>query len=166
MRAKFSPAITMEWLEARVVEQDGCWIWTGFCTEEGERPKATRNGKTILVRKAVWEMAHGRKFRRDRETGSTCSNKRCCHPKHIKAARFNATKATGPLSQVQRSRISATKRAQSKLPDVAAAALRTGELTDAQAADQYGVSKSLAFLIRSGRSRLDYANPFFQLAVS
>ena len=163
MKNRSTPAITMEWLKTRVQEMDECWIWSGYCGTTGNRPKARMNNQGFLVRKAVWEMVHDRKFPSNKQTGARCTNQICCHPDHVIPEKLNASKIPAPLSTIHRARVAATKRAKSKVPEHAVLALRAGTLSDTQAAAMYGTTRNNAYLIRTGQSRRDYSNPYAQL---
>lgn len=89
--------ITLDWLLERVKEDDnGCLVWTGFITKQGQ-PQARivinpHVHATFLVRRLVAKMKFepGPKFRnanawmRNRQAGvpTTCSHG-CCHPDHV-----------------------------------------------------------------------------------
>lgn len=155
--------ITMDWLLARVIERDGCLVWKGYCGTDGKTPKASIDSVNRRVRVVVWEMAHKRKLPSHMYVGTTCHVDNCCRPEHLVGRHQNADRVYTKLPVAHKAKIARTKRANSKIPDVAVLALRTGEITDAQAVQLYGMSSSNAYLLRVGKSRRDYTGPFAQL---
>lgn len=163
MSTRSTPEITLTWLLSHVTAEDGCLVWDGYCGVTGDRPKASKGGVTFLVQKAAWELHHQRKFPARRNPVMSCEVENCCNPAHVLALRVNATRTYSSPTIAQRAKVATTKRKASKMPEAAVQALRAGEMTDSEAADLYGVSRSTAFYARKGLSWRDYTSPFAQL---
>ncbi|MCY1167105.1 hypothetical protein D9M73_70620 [compost metagenome] len=163
MSTRSTPEISFGWLMSHVTAEDGCLVWNGYCGVTGDRPKASKGGETFLVQKAVWEMARERRFPAKRNPVMACGVENCCHPDHVRALKVNARRTYSSPNIAQRAKVAATKRKASKMPEAAVQALRAGEMTDSEAADLYGVSRSTAFYARKGLSWRDYTSPFAQL---
>ncbi len=58
-----------ERVQAKLLRIDKCLVWTGG-TNSAEYPKATINGKSVLVHRWVWERANGPIPKRDAQARS------------------------------------------------------------------------------------------------
>lgn len=157
------PAITAEWLLARVVEQDGCLIWQGECCNDGRDPRGQLNGQRFYVRRAVWKALTGRMPNATWGVATSCTTPRCVDPAHLVHRRRGTTLKGQPKSLMHRARIAATKRAASELPQSAIPEILGSPLSCAEEAKQRGIHKSMVTLIRAGKARRDYSSPFVQL---
>lgn len=59
----------------------GCWNWTR-ATSNG-RPFFRRNGKALLVYRALWEWLEGTPLKRSDFICHHCDNGLCCNPAHL-----------------------------------------------------------------------------------
>jgi len=62
-----------------VVPAGECWEWTG--TVDQGHPVADVDGRRIRVRRAVYELEHGR-VKRGAAIVNTCGNALCVNPDH------------------------------------------------------------------------------------
>jgi hypothetical protein len=69
------------------VDEEGCWVWTQGVNEIGypTMSVAELSRSPIYVRRLVFTVACGPLHAR-RRVYSTCENKLCCNPEHLKAA--------------------------------------------------------------------------------
>lgn len=154
------PEITLDWLQARVREdEDGCWIWTGYTTKQGQ-PHARVNYVFFLVRRAVWEQVHARELSPKFWAGVRCEKPGCVHPDCV-AARSRSQALQGrSLSAAHKASIAKTKRAASRVSDDDILLMRTSELSAQEISRQLGVCDSYASSVRRNRLRADHSNPF------
>lgn len=158
--------ITHAWLEKHVIEQDGCWLWTGPITETGQPQASMRTPdgrKTLLVRRLVWRLAHPN----CKPAGSNlwayaaCETERCVHPDHVRLRTRSSAMKNAEYSPLRNAKIAATKRAKSKLSqDVVREDILTSEETNVAVAARLGCNQSFIQKIRSGVARKEYSTPF------
>lgn len=152
--------ITLEWLEARVrADEDGCWIWTGFTTKQGQ-PQARLNYQFFLVRRAVWEQVHTRELVSTLWVGAKCDKPGCCHPDCMVARTRGRAMKGRSLTKVHKANITAARRKNSHIPDEVVAEVRASKETGRHLAKQFGLSESYVSLVRLGKIRADIRNPF------
>lgn len=77
----------MDWLEARVVRDDDCLIWTH--SMRGSVPQACLplegGGRgTVNVRRVLWTARVGRPPRKDYVIVCSCESEGCVNPEHLK----------------------------------------------------------------------------------
>lgn len=158
-------AIDLDWLYARCSEIDGCLVWKRSASH-GSDPQATlggRAGGTILVRRALWELVNERPFPRNRVARCSCGTDLCVHPDHVIAVKKADLQRGKPLPLSHRAQIAKTKRAQSKLTQANVAYIRRTEGPLEDVANEFGIDPSYVGMIRLGKVRIDYANPFVGL---
>lgn len=63
------------------VQDDGCWLWTGYRNRDGYGT-LTRKGRTILAHRYVFGLLV-RPVLSDEELDHTCRTPPCCNPKHM-----------------------------------------------------------------------------------
>ncbi len=156
--------ITPEWLEARVIEQDGCWLWKGVITEAGQPQVSMRTPdgrKTVLVRRLVWALVHP-----DCKPGANlwayagCENERCVHPDHVRLRSRSSAMKKAVRSPVANAKMAATKRAKSKLSqDVIRNDVLASEESNVAVAARLGCHHSHIAKIRNGELRREYNSP-------
>lgn len=59
-----------------------CKLWTGAKNTKGY-PKATIDGKQVLVHRHMLELKLGRKLGKDKQAGHKCGNRTCIAPGHL-----------------------------------------------------------------------------------
>lgn len=154
------PEISLDWLQARVREDDdGCWIWTGYMTKHGQ-PQARVDHKFFLVRRALWELKHEKECKTETFVGVKCKKPGCCHPDCIVGRTRSAAMRGGKKTLAQRARIAMSKRATSTVPDSVIAEILTSDECAVHISRRLGLSDSYASAVRSGRIRADFRNPF------
>lgn len=154
------PEITLEWLQARVREDDdGCWIWTGYTTEQGQ-PQARLNYQFFLVRRAVWEQVHNRELVSTLWVAAKCDKPGCCHPDCMVArTRSRAMKGRGMTVQ-HKAAIAKARRKSSDIPDEVVAEVLASKESGRDVAKRLDVTESWVSLVRRGKIRVDLRNPF------
>jgi hypothetical protein len=163
---KESPnTVTLDWLFARCVEVDGCLVWQ-LAGAHGTDPQAKiggRNGRTVLLRRFIWEQVYEKPFPNGKVARCNCGTDMCVHPDHIVALKKNASQIGRPLSFLHRAKLAASRRAKSHLTDADVAEIRASDWTPHALANRFSIDPSYVNYIRSGRSRRDYTNPYAQL---
>lgn len=151
----------------RYIEDGDCLRWTGACCNGHPSFRAT-NGKTALVRRALWEEQHGA-IPHGKILRCTCETPKCinlCHcvlTTHKRLAKQNGERGlmSGP---VRSAKIAATHRARhpkTKLTQDEARAIRDSAETISVLGERYGVAASTAARIKRGEVRREYGgNPF------
>ncbi len=149
--------MNLDWLEARVKDVDGCWVWQQSATNRRQDPCGRLDDKTILVRRVVWEQVHERKARSDRIARCSCGTHLCVHPDHIVMASRSTPRKGKPITMVHRARISATKRATSKLSDEQVREIRSAPGMNTEIARVHGVNPSYVGHLKRYEARRDFA---------
>lgn len=162
-----SEVITLDWILARCREAEGgCLVWT-LQGAHGTDPQAKiggREGKTVLIRRALWELVHERPFIISRVAVCSCKTPMCVHPDHIAAVPRNASQRGRPLSLMHRARLSASRAARfGKLSDADVAQIRASGEKAAVVAEQFGIDPTYVRYLRQYRNRHYGANPFLAL---
>jgi len=153
--------ITLDWLMERVIERDGCLIWNGsYGGKNFDHPQTYTNGSTMSVRRLVWELSRNRKMPRGYRAKCFCGELGCVHPDHIDKLRHGEEFVGVALSMDHRIRMTLTKRKQSKFDDASISEIRSGDVTEQQAIERFGMSHSYYFGIKTGVKRRDLSNPF------
>lgn len=156
--------ITLQWLEERVKEDDGCWVWQGVITRYGQ-PQATlftpQGRKTALVRRVVWELTHERSLATNQWVSCRCKTPGCVHPEHVmRLARGMSARGT-KKTEVTKAKIAATKQARSRWPNGEIVKMaQESPLNNVALAAQIGCHHSTIAKIRRGQLRKQYGNPF------
>jgi len=148
---------------ARVVECGDCLRWTGSVIRTGTGHPCRRlpDGRSVLVRRHVWESLHG-PIAAGKILRCTCETPLCIA--HLKLTTYRGVArecaALGLMSGPVRSgRIAATKRAgwQAKITQEAVREFRAGDESAASFARRHGISESVAFRIRRNELRREFA---------
>lgn len=148
-------------------EDGDCIIWTGACVNKGTHPVISVSGKSILVRRAVWEAAHGL-IPTGKIIRCTCDTPRCIAPDHLKATTFQRLGkelgAIGVMSgPVRSAKIAAAKRAgkQAKLTQEQVREIRAADEPGTVLAVRYGVAEATISKYRLNRCRREFGgNPW------
>ena len=159
--------ITLEWLQARVKEDDtcGCWIWKGATTAYDQpqaslrRPDGSR--KTVLVRRMVWEMKSGRKLRKDNWAATTCDTHGCVHPDHVTVRTRSKAMRGAVRTLAQKANMAAGRRKNSKFDiDKLLAEIEASAESNVKLAARLGCHHSYVAKIRNGEALRNYSSPF------
>lgn len=152
--------LTLEWLQERVFERDGCWIWKGATSADGTNPKCKVNGKSAYVRRVVYQLVRGKPIPSGFVGGVSCDCHLCVHPEHVIAKRpgKDLKGRKQPASVVIK--IANTRRANSNIPHEVIQKILEGNESIREATKKYGVSHSYIGALRRGEWRKDFSNPF------
>lgn len=153
-----------------VCGDDGCWMWGGSVNSKGLPTIARKvdgKHKTISGRRWVY-MASGRSLNKSEVVATTCDNKSCLNPDHLKKTTYSAAQKKSnkadPSLRIKRGRaIKATwmrKGKGWKLTQEQADYARYCGLPSKEVAAELGVSHSLVNYIRRGRVWKDHSSPF------
>lgn len=161
--------VTLENIKARCTEVGECWEWNLQMVQRGAIPIWSVGSKDkVYPRREAWKLHTGREVPEGCYITNfhTCANRKCCNPEHSGPKRRekvhqNTIKSGKLHTDAIRAKISATKRAKSKLSDEAAHEIRTSTEPVPVLAKKHGISEAYGYMIRRGEHRRDYAgNPF------
>lgn len=147
-------------------ECDTRWAWAATMSR-GVSPVMKYKQKTILPRRALWEMKTGKPVPAGICIVTTCRNPKCCNPELLaavsKAYVIKRTAATGAFSTLAfRAKVARGKRKTSKLSDEAVADIRSGDDPPEVAAQKHGITKAYVHMLRKNRFRKEFTNNPFQ----
>ncbi len=149
------PVITLDWLRARCTPKGECMVWNGWCDKDA--PKAKAGGVNFPVRRSAWRLAHPvAPIKPDTFFVVSCGTAKCTHPDHIIQSSRSAALTGCTRSPLSILKMTAAKRAKSKLPQdqVLSAVILDPRPASAVAAD-IGLSKDMVNRIRAGKNRRD-----------
>lgn len=155
---------------SHLMSEDGdCLRWAAGVNGNGY-PMWRIDGKTQMVRRALWEEANG-PVPAGRVLRLTCGMKRCVNPDHCKPTTRKAVAVEcgsqglmgGP---VRRARIAAAKRAHpsAKLTTEIVSAIRASDETGVVLGQRYGICQKTVCNIKRGLLWRDYSSPFARAA--
>lgn len=173
------PPCDMDYLRLRAVECGDCLEWVATTSKEGY-PVLTRYlpqpgqpnklQKQFYVRHLVYWIKHGKPPPADRRFSivATCRNKLCIAPDHVERwskSRINKqSRAKGAWqSAAFGAKVAINRRRHSHLSDEGVARIRSHEGALRDLAAELQISLAYAYMIRRGKNRRDYSNPFSQL---
>lgn len=173
------PPCDLSYLRLRATECGDCLEWRATVSKEGypiinlrvpQPGQAAKVQKQYYVRHLVYWLKHGRPVPLDRRFSlvTTCRNKLCIAPDHVERwskTRINKqSRAKGAWqSTAFAAKVAITLRRKSRLSDESVARIRTHEGALRELADELQISLAYAYMIRRGKCRRDYSNPFSQL---
>ena len=153
---------TIESLKARTIEEGDCWNWTGYLGNKV--PAVSHDGKMTSVRRLFRDLM-GNPVKAGWFVLPNCGNNICVNPEHSKLlspkqfTQHMGKRAGGSLTR--KMKIQAFKqRTVGKLTWEQADEIRLSSEPSRQAAQKYGVDKSLICRIRAGKSWIRYNSPF------
>lgn len=158
--------MTLEgYVAKRVVDDAGCLRWTGYVYNG--HPGGTLNGRKFLVRRAVYEAAHGA-IPRGLIVRCICETPLCVADDCLKLTTYKAVAkvcgAQGLMSgPVRSARIAEVKRAgkQAKITQEDARAIRASDETGVVLAARYRLSQATISKIQLGQVRREFTgNPW------
>ena len=155
---------TLMRLADRTQEDGACLIWKGGCCNG--HPATRHNGKTVLVRRLLWQELHG-EIPAGHIVRMTCECKKCIEPAHMKCTTYQRlAKQLGALGvmsgPVRSAAIQKAKRnsKQCKLTLDAVRAIRASDETTIVLAARYGVAQAHISKVRKHKCQIDYQSPF------
>lgn len=157
------------YIRMRCVEEGDCLMWQGARSDSGQ-PCMHHQGKTrAMVRRVLYAEVHGVEVPADRCVITTCGQRLCLNPKHLKevsrgevrthAAKFGAYKSAAMVMKR-----TAAVRKKSHITEEVVEHIRAAK-TAREAHEQTGVSLGYVYLIRDGVRRAPLGNPFAGLMV-
>jgi len=161
--------MTLDDLQARCTDCEECdtrWSWAATLAG-GVSPVMKHKGKTVLPRRALWEIKTGKPVPSGICIVTTSHNPKCCNPDLLaavsKAYVVRRTAKTGAFSTLAfRAKVAKGKRKDSKLADEAVADIRTGNDTPEAAAQKHGITRAYVCMLRNNRFRREFTNNPFQ----
>jgi hypothetical protein len=162
-------------LKDRLIEDADCLRWTGACAGKAGHPVIstyTPTRKCILVRRAVWEEAHG-PIPAGKIIRCNCGTPRCVALEHLELTTHKKLAqqmgAIGLMSgPVRSAKIAASHRARhplTKLTQEQVREIRASDETGVALAERYGVCEAMISRYRLGQCRREFTgNPFAGLA--
>jgi hypothetical protein len=162
MSRQRTPA-SLERIKARCTECGDCWLWDGALCGNARMPSMHHEGKTVAVRRLVYQLKHG-SIPAGRAISPSCGRRLCVSPNCLQAVTEKQSKQRwaklGAYSNPgKQRRMALTKRAKSHISDEMVERVRAATSAP-EAARETGVSLSYAKDIRAGRSRRDYSSHF------
>jgi len=154
-------------LIGKTIDDAGCAVWKLSCCNG--HPAMRKNGKTVLVRRAVWEDENSA-IPAGNIVRMTCETKNCITPWHMELTTFSKLgKQMGSLGRMsgplRSAKIAATKRAKhSKLTNDDVVEIRSSLETGRAMAVKFGVNETHISRIKRNKCWKDFTNPFSGLA--
>lgn len=158
--------ITLKDIKDRTEEIGDCWIWQQGTTQQGYPVMKPRGCKCQTVRRIVLQL-QGKKVAARQPVTTTCDERLCVNPAHVKASTTSAVALTaaaqgkmggprlGAAIAGARRRLGLTKLT---MEDAVAIRACTGRLDDMAA--RFGVDVSQIKRVRRGEAWKDYSSPF------
>lgn len=148
-------------IRIRCVECGDCLIWQGV-SNRGKNPQIRVNGKTLSVRRVLWEEKNG-PCPTGKHIATTCETRNCVSHTEPQTRKQIARRVadTGVYANIVRcAKIAATKQKQVGLLPAQIEDVRFGGGSLREAALRNGISKGAAGFIRRGQRWKDYSSPF------
>lgn len=159
------PPDLLAWLQERVRESDGCWVWQGALFRQRE-PRAYRDGKVVAVRRYIFNATHQRQMRSNECGVVSCDTPGCVHPNCVKCVTRSSMQKGQKQSKEHSIAIAMARRANAKISGDDVAAIRASDEPIRKIAAQYGIDDTYVSAIRRQKSWKDYASPFAGLLAS
>lgn len=134
------------WSRVYVGESDTCWNWAGAKTNSGYGVYAPMPGVLLRSHRVAYAL-HNEGIDDDLLVCHTCDNPSCCNPQHL----FIGTPKDNMTDMISKGRkvvLRGENNPMSKLSDVQVREIFQDPRTNTQIANEYGISSSLASLIR------------------
>jgi hypothetical protein len=150
-------------IQHRTRDDAGCAVWRFSCCNG--HPAMRHEGKTKLVRRAIWEDLHGQ-IAEGEVIRMTCETVNCVHPDHMELTTYRKIAKDcgkqGLMSGKTRSaKIAATKQSKySTLTKEQVIEIKNSPQTGRHFAKKYCISENLVSKIRTGKTWKDWSNPF------
>jgi hypothetical protein len=150
-------------IQHRTRDDAGCAVWRFSCCNG--HPAMRQGGKTVLVRRAIWQDLHG-----DIEPGKiirmTCETEKCINPDHMELTTYQRlAKQLGALGimsgPIRSAKIADTKRAKyAKLTAEAVREIRSSPESGRAMAKKFDVDEKHISRIRLNHCWKDFTSPF------
>jgi len=143
------------WIDVR--DPAECWPWLMKSQVDGYGVLAlSKSRKTILAHRAVWEDVHGPIPHSDDYHGTVvlhqCDNPKCCNPWHLRlGSQAENVKDMDVKGRRKSLNLHGESHGRSIMTEAGVREIRSGALTDEQAAEKYGMDASSIKQIRLGR---------------
>lgn len=147
------------WSKIDVRGADDCWpcllapLWSGYCTTR----YMTNEKRTAHA--IAYEIATGDKFGPGEVACHRCDNRVCCNPAHV----FKGTYSDNTLDMLAKGRANREPGVRRKLTIEQAEEIRreysTGEFTQVELAERYGIAAQNISLLVQGRSYTGQKRP-------
>ena len=154
----------LDTLTPHCVDDAGCLVWKRSCCNG--HPAMRRDGKTMLVRRVLWEQLKG-PIPAGHIVRMTCGSSKCICPEHMECTTYQRVAkqlgALGIMSGTKRSAaIARAKRKghQAKLTAEAVQAIRTSDEPGTVLAARYGIAQATVSKVRLGKVWRDFASPW------
>lgn len=147
----------------RTRDDAGCAVWMQACCNG--HPAFRKDGKTKLVRRAIWEDLNGQ-IPEGQVIRMTCETVKCVRPEHMELTTYRKiAKDCGKLGlmsgKTRSAKIAATKQAKySTLTKEQVNEIKNSPQTGRHFAKKYCISENLVSKIRTGKTWKDWSNPF------
>ena len=151
-------------LQDRCIVDDitGCWLWRAARDSNGTPSlQYPPLGRVVSLGVAIGHLLTGQPAERGVVWHRNCETRQCANPAH----RVAGTRSTQMLSAgikrgpQARARIIAGKRRAAKLSEADADEIRGSAMTLAEIVQRYGITRSYACEVRSGKRRAPLAAP-------
>ena len=156
-------------IQHRTIDDAGCAVWRFSCCNG--HPAMRKDGKTMLVRRAIWQDLHG-EIEAGKIIRMTCETPKCIHPEHMTLTTYKRLAkemgAQGKMSgPVRSAKIAATKRAKyGKLTAEAVSDIRSSPETGRLMAAKYGVDEKHISRIRLNHCWKQFSSPWAGLGAA
>lgn len=153
--------LTLERFLKHTVPVGNCLEWTGHANN-GKHPQIRLGGaagRVYNVRRVVYALVRGTEMLdRGYEVGQAreCCTDLCVHPEHMRARQHSQTQKGSVRSVMQRVRIAASKRAQSKVSQEIIDMIRASGEPASVLDERYGLGTSYTSKVRRGQLRADF----------
>lgn len=146
----------------RTEELADCLLWTGATSKQGYPIYKPFKKSCALVRRTMFEL-HGGVLEPRVPIVTTCEEKLCINPLHLKKSTTQAVSAAAAKrgafsSRARAAKISASKRKAGKLTLEKVRAIRSSTEPGPKLAALYGVDRSLITGIKAGTRWRDYSS--------
>ena len=158
--------ITLDWIYARVKEQDGCLIWVGACAGGDKLPRARIGGVAYVMRRVVWQLVHEKAVPKNRRVTMSCGNPKCIHPDHVKAVPINSGMLGVKKTRKHRANLAQSRRKNSAWSADVIRSIRNSDAPAKELAAQHSMHLSYVYYIRNNKARRDFSNPYLQLEMA
>lgn len=150
-------------IKHRTQDDAGCAVWRYSCCNG--HPAMRHEGKTMLVRRAIWQDEHG-DIQPSKIVRMTCDTPKCVNPEHMTLTTFQKlAKEMGALGKmsgpIRSAKIAATKRAKySKLTLEDVHEIRTSDATGRAMAAKFNVDEKHISRIRLNHCWKQFSSPW------
>ena len=168
--------VNADFIRLRTRECGDCMEWAStlhgdrghpICTASQRDADGQRQQRQYSVRHLVWWLHHGAPPLRDRRhvVTTSCGNPLCVAIAHlVRKSRSKLNRESSQRGAWQglafKAKVSQARSRNSRVSDADIARIRTHEGPLKPLAKELGISESYAYMVRNGKNRRDYTNPF------